>query len=254
MHRETSPIDTTPDPNPTSDTGPRFLAADLPNQPGSTFTLDRDQARHATRVLRLSEGSPIQLIDGKGTTAHATITSTDPGQTTCTITAIDHTPAPSPRIELATAIPKGPRADGMVNDLAQLGADVLIPLITERSVVHPRDNKLSRFEKAAVEAGKQSGNRWLMRIEKAAAFGAALICDAQLKLVADPDAEPIPGLSERLDSVSAVRVLIGPEGGLTDAERAAAIEAGFIPWTFSSNVLRIETAAIAALAILRSQA
>ncbi|MEM6257562.1 MAG: RsmE family RNA methyltransferase [Planctomycetota bacterium] len=254
MPRETTTIDPAHDPNPISNAGPRFLAPELPDRPGSTVTLERDQARHAIRVLRLSEGSPVQLMDGKGGTAYAKLTATDPDQTTCTITSVEHTPAPMPRIELATAIPKGPRADSMVNDLAQLGTDVLIPLITDRSVVYPRDNKLSRFTKAAAEAGKQSGNTWFMQVEAVTVFDAALVCDAELKLIADPEAEPIPGLVRRLDSVSTVRVLIGPEGGLTDAERAAAIEAGFVTWSFSPNVLRIETAAIAAVAILRSQA
>jgi 16S rRNA (uracil1498-N3)-methyltransferase len=196
----------------------------------------------------------VQLIDGRGTIAKATLANTQPGQTTCSIESIQHVPAPSPRIELATAIPKGPRADAMVNDLAQLGTDLLIPLMSQRSVVHPRDNKLERFAKAAAEAGKQSGNAWFMRVDEPSAFEDALDCDAELKLVADPYAQPITDLPTHLNSVSTVRVLIGPEGGLTDEELAAARDAGFTPWRYSPNVLRIETAAAAAVAILRAHA
>ena len=141
----------------------------------------------------------------------------------------------------------------MVNDLAQLGTDRLIPLITQRSVVVPRDTKLDRFAKAAAQAAKQSGNAHFMQIDEATAFADVLACDAELKLLADPDAQPLAGLAQRLDSVSTARVLIGPEGGLTDAECAAARQAGFTPWRFSPNTLRIETAAAAAVAILRSQ-
>jgi 16S rRNA (uracil1498-N3)-methyltransferase len=170
------------------------------------------------------------------------------------VESIQHTPAPTPRIELATAIPKGPRADAMVNDLAQLGTDLLIPLITQRSVVHPRDNKLERFAKAAAEAAKQSGNTHFMQISEPTDFADALDCDAELKLIADPYAESLGDLAAQLKLVNAVRILIGPEGGLTDQELAAARDAGFTPWCYSPNILRIETAAIAAVAILRAQA
>lgn len=239
--------------NPASDAGPRFLCPDLPDSPGSTITLDKDQARHATRVLRLSDGSPVQLIDGRGAIAKATLTSVEK-PTTCTIESIERVPAPTPRIELATAIPKGPRADSMVNDLAQLGTDRLIPLISQRSVVVPRDTKLERFTKAAAEAGKQSGNAWLMQIDSATAFAEVLDCDAELKLIADPYAKPLAGLAQQLNSVKTVRIIIGPEGGLTESELAQAVDAGFVPWRYSPNVLRIETAAAAAVAILRSHA
>lgn len=247
------PIETEDAHNPANALGPRFLCPDLPDSPGTTVTLDKDQARHATRALRLSEGDPVQLIDGRGAIAKATLTNIDK-PTTCTIESIEHIPAPTLRIELATAIPKGPRADAMVNDLAQLGTDRLIPLITQRSVVQPRDTKLERFAKAAAEAGKQSGNAWLMQIDPATAFADALECDADLKLIAHPYAELLAGLAQQLDVAKTVRVLIGPEGGLTDEELAQATDAGFVPWRYSPNILRIETASAAAVAILRAHA
>jgi len=194
----------------------------------------------------------VQLLDGRGNIAQATILGDDPRSASCLVASIAQAPRPSPVIELATAIPKGPRADAMINDLAQLGVDRLLPLISERSIVDPRPTKLLRFHKAAMEAAKQSGRAWFMRVEDAVSFAEALVCDAQLKLVADPYAQPIGGLAGRLDSVSTVRILVGPEGGLTDQELADAEEAGFTPWTYSPNILRIETAAAAAVAILRS--
>ena len=223
-------------------------------QPGSTVELDADQARHARRALRLSAGDAVQLLDGRGNIAQAALVGDDPQGTACAIVSIDHTPPVTPAIELATAIPKGPRGDAMVNDLAQLGVDTLIPLITARSVVDPRPAKLARFAKAAAEAAKQSGRAWFMRVNETTAFEQALDSDTGLKLVADPYAQPLTGLSERLNSVSAVRVLVGPEGGLTDEELAAARDAGFVPWRYSPNVLRVEAAAAAAVAILRAHA
>jgi 16S rRNA (uracil1498-N3)-methyltransferase len=244
---------TNDDADPASDPGPRFTCAQLPDEPGSAVQLDKDQARHAARVLRLSVGDRVRLLDGEGGVAQAVLAEVGPGRTSCRIESIERVPTPTPRIELASAIPKGPRADGMVNDLAQLGTHRLIPLIAERSVVVPRDTKLQRFAKAAAEAGKQSGNAWFMRIDSATAFAQAIDCDADLKLIADPDAKPLVGLAQQLADAHTARVLVGPEGGLTDDERSAAIQAGFTPWRFSPNVLRIETAACAAAAILRSQ-
>ena len=93
-----------------------------------------------------------------------------------------------------------------------------------------------------------------MQIDDATAFADALECDAELKLIADPDAKPLADLAQDLDAAKTVRILVGPEGGLTDEERAAAVDAGFTPWRFSPNTLRIETAAAAAVAILRAHA
>ncbi len=216
--------------------------------------LDADQVRHARRVLRLSDGDEVELLDGHGRVALATLVGDDPRAANCLLTSIEHRPQLSPLIELASAIPKGPRGDAMISDLSQLGVDRLIPLITRRSIVDPRDSKLERFAVAAAESAKQSGRAWFMRIDAVMPFAEVLQCDAGLKLVADPYAQPLAGLAERLNATSSVRVLIGPEGGLTAEELVAAVDAGFTPWRFSPNVLRVETAAAAAVAILRARA
>ena len=221
---------------------------------GLSIALDADQARHARKALRLMAGDAVVLLDGQGHLAYATLRNDDPRSALCTISRIQTVAPTTPLIELATAIPKGPRGDAMINDLAQLGVDRLIPLTTARSVVDPRDHKLHRYARAAAEAAKQSGRAWFMQIQPTSAFADAIACDADLKLVADPYAQPIADLTARLASASTVRVIVGPEGGLTDDELAAADQAGFERWRFSPNVLRIETAAAAAVAILRAQA
>jgi len=218
------------------------------------IALDADQARHARKALRLRAGDAVTLLDGRGRVAQATLADDDPRSARCAVSEIRDVPPTPPTIELATAIPKGPRGDAMVNDLAQLGVDTLIPLTTARSVVDPRPAKLERFERAGIEAAKQSGRAWFMRVQPTLDFANAIACDAGLRLVAEPYAQPFADLGERLKSVSAVRVIVGPEGGLTDGEASAAKAAGFLPWRYSPNVLRIETAAAAAVAILRAQA
>lgn len=230
---------------------PRFFAQALPDRPGEAVVLPADQARHATRALRLTTGDAVQLIDGAGQLADATLELAPDGSARCTVKAVHTLDRPRPQIELATAIPKGPRGDAMVNDLAQLGVDTLIPLTTRHSVVDPGPNKIERYRKAAVSASKQSLRAWLMKVEAKTPFDRAIDCDAGLKLIADPDAPPLAGLAQKLDAVSAARVLVGPEGGWHADELDAAESAGFERWRFSPNVLRVETAAAAAVAILR---
>lgn len=221
---------------------------------GQTVILDTDESRHALRVLRLSVGSRVTLLGGQGDIAAATLKASPGGRALCEITSVRRADPPSPHLTLATAIPKGPRGDTMFNDLAQLGVDVVIPLRTQRSVVDPRDNKLERYQRSAIEACKQSGRAWMMRVQPTLDFAEALEVDAGLILLADPAGQPTSAVAPRLTSVERVRVIVGPEGGLTGAETAAAVAQGAIPWRYNDNILRIETAAAAAVAILRSLA
>ena len=221
---------------------------------GGRVTLDPDESRHALRVLRLSEADPVELIDGTGTVARAVLVNTGGKHAVCEVTALHRIDPPRPHLTLATAIPKGPRGDDMVNDLAQLGVDELVPLRTARSVVDPRDTKLARYQRAAIEAAKQCGRAWMMRVGPTLDFEAALALDAGLILVADPAGQPASAVLGRLGSVARVLVLIGPEGGLTDAETALAVQRGAVRWRYNDHILRIETAAAAAVAILRSLA
>ena len=196
----------------------------------------------------------MQLIDGDGRRAMATLGERTTQGQPCTVTDLQQFDRPRPIIELATAIPKGPRADTMVNDLAQLGVDTLIPMTTRRSVVDPGENKIERFRKAAIAASKPSLRPWLLRVDAKSAFDRVLTCAADLKLITDPDGQPLAGLAHDITAVSTARILIGPEGGWHTDELVAAEQAGFVRWRISPNVLRVETAAAAAVAVLRSQA
>lgn len=219
---------------------------------GGRVTLDADESRHALRVLRLSDADRVELSDGRGVIADATLVGRSGKHAICEVVGLRRVDPPRPYLTLATAIPKGPRGDAMVNDLAQLGVDELIPLRTRRSVVDPRDAKLARYQRAAIEAAKQCGRAWMMRVGATLDYDAALGLDAQLKLVGDPAGEPASAVLPRVRGVDRVLVLIGPEGGLTDQETARALACGAVRWRYNDNVLRIETAAAAAVAILRA--
>ncbi len=238
--------------------------------------LGPDEAAHARKSLRLGRGDRVELFDGAGQVAAGLIEALEREMTVRIErrTAVD---PPRPRLDLAVAVPKGPRADDLVESLVQLGVDQLTLIRTDRSVVDPRQGKLDRLQRIAIEAAKQSGRAHFMTLQPTTAFDSVVAAaDHDCRLFADaPDlaiAGPSPGdpsdravqnlhrggdepdARTKLRAAASVIVLIGPEGGWTDAERDSARAAGFEPWRFGPHVMRIETAAAAAAAIVRHAA
>lgn len=240
----------------------RFFSPSLPLPQSSCGSLTAgelsvhlgvEEARHARRVLRLTVGDAVALFDGRGGTAKGVIAGFDVGMAV-RIQGVDQQPPPRPRLDLAVCLPKGSRTDDMVSQLSQLGADTLIPLRTQRSVVDARPAKLERLGRAAIESAKQCGRAWVMTVAGAVDFADVLRGDQDLKLIADVTEAQNRDLATRLADAKHVLVLIGPEGGWTDEERIAAHAAGCRPWRLGPHVMRIETAAAATAAIVRQAA
>lgn len=223
-----------------------------------------EEADHARRVLRLAPGDTVELLDGRGGVASGEVT--EAGRSfTIAIGERWRVPRLKPRVDLAAAIPKGDRAATLIEKASELSADRVIPLITERSVVEPGKGKRKRFERIAAESAKQCGRAWTMAVDAPVKLSRLLTAaDYDVKRIADlPRAtgsmQELQAEAARSDTVArpyhsqaeSVLVLIGPEGGWTEAERAQAREAGFATWRLGPAVMRIETAALAALAILR---
>ena len=175
------------------------------------------------------------------------------------------TERPDPTIELAFAVPKGNRLDWLLEKAAELGVARLVPVAFERSVVRPdlSEHARQRWRGILIAAGKQCGSDWLPEIAPPAVLadylagvhcGIRLLGDAR-EGVSVPEALGIrnpssPGPSDHpLPSRErGIRILVGPEGGLTEEERGAARAAGFVPVRIGWTVLRVETAAVALLA------
>lgn len=217
-------------------------------------TLQADEAHHARRVLRLNVGDAVSLFDGQGVTAEARIVDWQ-GGATLSLTAMRRDEPTKPWVVLAVAVPKGARAEDMVNQLAQVGADVLIPISTERSVVDPRDKKLAKFQRIAIEAAKQCGRSFLMEVRQVQPVGEVLAEYAVANALTTQRLIAAPGSADTKvqadGSVETVVVLIGPEGGWTERELESARGAGFAAWCLGPYVMRIETAAVVAAAIVR---
>jgi 16S rRNA (uracil1498-N3)-methyltransferase len=210
------------------------------------------QSLHLRDVLRLRTGDWVEAFDDAGASADAEIVAANVSQVTLSITSIRPPPFASATWTIACAVPKGPRADWLVEKLSELGAAAFIPLITQRSVAAPQGaGKFARWNRLASEAARQSSRSGVMRIASLTPLAdaiAALDSQSAWYFSTAPDATPIAQLTAR-PPPSALTMFIGPEGGWAEAEIEMFKSANFTPVRLTSTTLRIETAALAAAAI-----
>ncbi|MDP1660699.1 MAG: 16S rRNA (uracil(1498)-N(3))-methyltransferase [Phycisphaerales bacterium] len=229
----------------------RLTLETTPPAAGTAFSLTGDEAWHAVAVKRVQKGDTVELLDGRGTVATATVTASDKRKRDALldlrIESVRQEPPTSPRVELWSAVPKADRAAHMIDQLAQAGAALWRPLVASRSVTDA-DHKAERLQRIATEASKQCGRAWHLAIDPpvsvadAAAWSASHKPPAGAMLVADADGLP-PSALPRADHLV---VLVGPEGGFTDAELITLRAAGAASVRLGPHVLRTETAAVAA--------
>lgn len=201
------------------------------------------EAHHLTHVLRAHPGDRVLLFNGDGHEYLAEIVKA--GRHDVTMNILERT---SPERELgfrlvvAAPVPKGDRAQFLVEKLTELGASCFVPLHMQRSVVHPRDSKLERFERYVVEASKQCGRNVLMTIEPVADWHE--FCRRgdlpAARWLAHVGATARPGSRE-----SDLVIAVGPEGGFAEDELQLASQHGWVTIGLGPRVLRIETAALA---------
>lgn len=225
------------------------------------IALDPGESRHIQRVLRLQPGDRIELFDGLNTLAKVTITpSVKKDAVTCSIETLEQAEPEALQITIASAIPKGSHADDMLAAMSQLGVTTLVPLQCERSVVEPNPGKLDRFKKAALESAKQCKRLRVMQVSELTPLGAFLQTPGDVKFIADAEGSPVreyPSKQARQDATTLqvddkhILGLVGPEGGFTEEEVKAAIEAGFQPVCLGPNILRTEVASSTLAAALR---
>jgi 16S rRNA (uracil1498-N3)-methyltransferase len=240
---------------------------DAPLAAGASLTLRGSAASHLTRVLRLRVGGPLTLFNGQGGEYAGTLEKSRGGEVTVVVGEHRAQERESPlALTLAQGVSRGERMDLVVQKATELGVTCVVPLLTERSVVRfepqQADRKSNHWRAIAVAACEQSARNRLPRIMSPVSLrdflrapadepAPARRAPAPARLLLSPAGErrirEIPG------PLSAITVLIGPEGGLTHAEQDAAMEAGFVPVRLGPRVLRTETAAIAALTLLQQE-
>jgi 16S rRNA (uracil1498-N3)-methyltransferase len=230
----------------------RFFLAVAPR--GPTASLVGDEARHLARVLRAKVGETVRVFDGSGTEWPARIDSIERDRVDLALGAPIAPAETSGRsLTLAVALPKGDRQKWMVEKLTELGVSRLVPLVTSRGVAEATPAAVERLKRSVIEACKQCGRSTLLEIAEPRPLAACVAekPPGSLGLVADPRGKPIGnGILPESEHGADVIALVGPEGGFTDEEFAAAVEAGFTAVSLGRHVLRIETAAIAVAAVV----
>ncbi len=211
--------------------------------------LDGSEAHHLLHVMRASVGDEVTLFDGSGVEFRATVETLRRADAELRVIERCEVDRELPfTLEVGVALPKGDRQKWLVEKLTELGVTTLVPLITERSVALPNDNALERLQRAVIEAAKQCGRNRLMNIAKPQAWAEWISQPAiDRRLVAHPSGLPLSDIDLR-DTLP-TRIAIGPEGGLGDAEVAAATSAGWQCVSLGQRILRVETAAIALTAV-----
>lgn len=203
-----------------------------------------DEAHHARDVLRLREGDAVELFDLQGRSGEAMLNVVTRKLVEATVAHVTD-PPPWPRVTVASAVPKGDRADWLAEKLAEVGTLCWRVMVCDRSVVTPTPggNKLDRWQRRSIEASKQSRRPGVMDVASAVTFAEAIRLSDVIAL--DRDAPPLASLTLPASPV----LLIGPEGGWSDAERDAMRQRRTQMASLGPTVLRIETAALLAAAM-----
>jgi 16S rRNA (uracil1498-N3)-methyltransferase len=211
--------------------------------------LDGPEAHHLATVCRVRPDDAVCLFNGDGHEYPARVVEVAKRRVVLEVTAVD-TPQREVgfRLEVAAPLPKGDRAQFLLEKLTELGVTSFTPLQTVRSVVQPREAKLEKLQRHVIEASKQCGRNVLLQVQPLTEW--KRFCASPglppLRLVAHPSAECGVRSAECKDVVFAV----GPEGGFTEEEVAQALAAGWGTVTLGPRILRIETAALAVAARL----
>jgi 16S rRNA (uracil1498-N3)-methyltransferase len=213
-----------------------------------SIALDLDEAHHVRDVLRLEAGSPLELFDDAGNIAAGIIRHVNVANVVVDVEAIQSVVLSEARIlTVAAAVPKGDRADWMVEKLTELGVARFIPLATERSVVLPAGkNKIERWERIAIEASKQSRRAGVMSISALTPLHEVVTETKGIFLSTADNAIPISQTAGSHET----NLLIGPEGGWSDGEIQKMLAAGWIGSGLTATILRVETAAVVAAGVV----
>lgn len=228
---------------------------------GATLELAARTGQHLVRVLRLERGAPLAVFDGRGHEHAATIASIRDTRVQVLVGAARAPAAESPlAITLAQGVSRGERMDYAIQKATELGVARIVPLLCERSVVKleagQSARKLEHWQGVAAAAAEQCGRAVVPQIaapcrylEHLAAAGALGTGDGRLVLA------PLAahGPNDLPAGLVRAELLIGPEGGLSDAELQAAALRGYAALRLGPRVLRTETAAAAAIAVLQAR-
>lgn len=213
------------------------------------------EGRHAATVRRLRRGERVDLTDGAGLVAECLVSRTGRDLLELEVMTLRAEPKPNPRLVIVQALPKAGRGERAVEVMTEVGVDVVVPWAASRCITHWHAERgakaLARWRATAREAAKQSRRSWfpeisdLVSTEGVAQMLAGGECGAVLHEDASASLASLP-LPRRGDVI----VVVGPEGGISDAEIRAFEAVGGAPAHLGPTVMRTSTAGVAAAAVV----
>jgi 16S rRNA (uracil1498-N3)-methyltransferase len=220
-------------------------------------SLGGDEARHLTRVLRVQPGQQYEISDNR-TAWLAEIVEARGDRVLFRILEPIGTPPPPVRITLCAALIKFDRFEWMVEKATELGVESILPVEaarTEKGLFEASGKRSERWRRIARESAQQSRRASIPEILPAVRFSQALGQEADYRYFLDEASAPplLSALPPNAASADRVAVLLGPEGGWMDDERRMALDAGWRGVSLGPQILRAETAAAAALAVLTAR-
>jgi 16S rRNA (uracil1498-N3)-methyltransferase len=222
--------------------------------PGASVTLTGDAANHVVKVLRLRRGECLVVFDGSGTDYDAEIAELGRDEVTVRVGEGSEVDAESAlAITLLQGVCRGQRMDAVIQKATELGVARIQPVLAARSVVRVDTDHAARkqehWQRVAVAAAEQSRRSRIPEVAEPRPLEQAVPRAAGFatRLMLDPGGASLgsPALA------SPLALLVGPEGGLTEAEQRLAADFGFVAVRLGPRILRTETAPLAALAVLQ---
>jgi len=222
---------------------------------GGEVILTPHETHHLSRVLRLAVGDQVEVADGCGHVFTATIGQLDAASARLRLlTAVPATGESPLQITLGIALVRSDTLDLVIRQMTEMGVQRLVPFYASRSLARPENwhsSKLARWQRLAQEALKSCERAFLPDIGPPVPFVEALAGKEALKILCWEDLrrQETAGRSNDIPRPENIRVLIGPEGGFTAQEVAAAQDAGFHLLGLGPRRLRVETAALVAVSL-----
>jgi 16S rRNA (uracil1498-N3)-methyltransferase len=216
-------------------------------------SLDEGETRHLRDVLRLRAGDSANVFDGEGNEFEGVVERIEKRTSVLRILSTVEPGAPESKLDLTicASVLKGDKTDVAIQKSVELGVNRFIPMITARCDVKSKavTNRIERWRKIVLEASKQCGRAWLMRVDDVSTFEDQIRDGASGKLMffSERDGGELP-IIEKLTPIAA---LLGPEGGWDDSEIELARASGAAVITLHGRIMKADTAAIAISAILQ---
>lgn len=221
---------------------------------GQTVFLDDSAAHHVGKVLRMQPGQPLVLFNGDGANYPAELSDVGKKHISARILSKEESACePRLKIVLGQVISKGDRMDYAVQKSTELGVDTIVPLTSERCDVRLKgdreDKRIRHWQQVAISAAEQCGRATVPTIATLTSlpdwFTLSQTCDLRLVLHHRTE-HPLASITTPARGIA---LMVGPEGGLTETEIAAARDSGFLPAAMGPRVLRTETAPVAAITL-----